>query len=82
MSLADSEVEGIGLPSNVYLKGVERRRLIIIDFPGQSHARGTDVYSFDVQNFTGLCEDTKGVNSNQNDQARKREAVLRACYLV
>lgn len=56
--LIGPEGEGISWPSNLDLIGIDRGRLIIVDFPAQGHVRRTDVHNFKVKNLTGNCEDT------------------------
>ena len=73
LSLIDMEGEGIRLPSDLYLVGIDRGRLVIIDFPGQGHGCCVDVHNFNVKHLTGDCEDRRGVNSKQNGQARERD---------
>ena len=82
MSLLDCEIEGVCLAHNLYLVGIDWRWLIIIDFPGQGQAGGTDIHNFHVKNLTGICEDTRGVHHHQDGQVREkdreRDAVIKA----
>lgn len=59
LRLVGSEAERISPPNNLYLVGVDRGRPVIVDLPGQGHARGADVGSLDVKHLTAFCEDTR-----------------------